>query len=163
MAAGTSIETGVDKLVKLIAKEKRIELSEAAKQLNVDAAVVQEWADFLEQEGLIDLQYSLSKAYLVEKHLSKQDVEKKGKEYDNKKEAFIRKVDATLKKLESETADFESINTRSRTRSVMRSTMSKRRLTSSATMKNSRRASIKIFSSRKSSTKRLLMIYTCVL
>ena len=109
MAPETSIETGVDKLVKLVSKEKRIAVDDAAKQLNVDIAVVQEWADFLEQEGIIDVEYSLSKAFLVEKHISKQDLEKKGKEYDNKKEAFIRKVDSTLKKLESETADFETI------------------------------------------------------
>jgi chromosome segregation ATPase len=104
-----SIETGVDKLVKLIAKEKKIELAEAAKQLNVAPAVVQEWVDFLEQEGLLDVQYSFSKTFLVEKRLSKADVEKKAKEYDTKKEAFTRKVDATLKQLENETADFESI------------------------------------------------------
>jgi|GEM_PF-688810 len=106
---GGSIETGVDKLVKLVTKEKRIALDEAAKQLNVDTAVVQEWTDFLEQEGIIDVEYSLSKAYLVEKHISKVDLEKKGKEYEGKKEAFIRKVDATIKKLDSETADFETI------------------------------------------------------
>lgn len=104
-----SIETGVDKLVKLVAKEKKIELGVAAKELNVAPAVVQEWADFLEQEGLIDTQYSLSKTFLVEKHLSKQDVEKKAKEYDTKREAFTRKVDTTLKQLENETEDFESI------------------------------------------------------
>lgn len=106
-----SIETGVDKLVKLISKEKKIELNQAAKELNVAPAVVQEWADFLEQEGLLDVQYSFSKTFLVEKRLSKADVEKKGKEYENKKEAFTRKVDATLKQLENETSDFESIKT----------------------------------------------------
>jgi chromosome segregation ATPase len=104
-----NIETGVDKLVKLVAKEKKIELGEAAKQLNVAPAVVQEWADFLEEEGLVQLQYSLSKTFLVEKTLSKQEVEKKGKEYDSKKEAFVRKVDTTLKQLEAETEDFETI------------------------------------------------------
>jgi chromosome segregation ATPase len=106
-----SIETGVDKLVKIIAKEKKIELGEAAKQLNVEPAVVQEWAEFLEQEGLVGVQYSLSKTFLIEKRLTKTEVEKKSKEYDSKKEAFTRRVDATLKQLESETADFESIKT----------------------------------------------------
>ena len=44
-----NIETGVDKLVKLVAKEKKIELGEAAKQLGVSPTVVQEWADFLDE------------------------------------------------------------------------------------------------------------------
>jgi chromosome segregation ATPase len=106
-----NIETGVDKLVKLVAKEKKIELGAAAKELGVAPAVVQEWADFLEQEGLIGLQYSLSKTFIIEKRLTKSEVEKKGKEYEAKKEAFTRKVDTTLKQLENETADFESIKT----------------------------------------------------
>lgn len=104
-----SIETGVDKLVRLVAKEKKIELSEAAKQLGVDNAVVQEWAEFLEEEGIVGLQYSLSKTFIVEKRLSKGDVEHKDKEYENRREAFVRKVDSALKRLSDESAGFESI------------------------------------------------------
>jgi len=104
-----NIETGVDKLVKLVAKEKKIELGDAAKQLGVSPTVVQEWAEFLDDEGLVGTQYSLSKTFLVEKRLSKVEVEKKGKEYDSKREAFTRRVDATLKQLENETVDFETI------------------------------------------------------
>lgn len=104
-----NIETGVDKLVRLVAKEKKVELSRAAAQLGVSTAVVQEWAEFLEEEGIVGLQYSLSKTFIVEKALSKTEVEKKGKEYEDKKEAFIRKVDAALKQLEDETAGFEGL------------------------------------------------------
>lgn len=104
-----SIETGVDRLVSLVSKEKKIELSDAAKQLNIDKTVIQEWADFLEDEGIIGVQYSLSKTFLIEKRLGKSEVRKKEKEYENKKEAFVRKVDAALKQLENETAGFESI------------------------------------------------------
>jgi chromosome segregation ATPase len=104
-----AIETGVDRLVKIVQREKKVSVEAAAKELGVSQTVVQEWSDFLEQEGLVEITYSLSKAFLVEKHLSKDDVEKKGKEYNTKKEAFTRKVDATLKQLEAETADFETI------------------------------------------------------
>lgn len=103
------IETGVDKLVVLINKEKKIELSKAAKELGVPEEVVQEWADFLEEEGLISVQYSLSKVYLEERRLSKKEVAKKAKEYVGKREAFTRKVDTTLKQLERDTAGFEEI------------------------------------------------------
>jgi chromosome segregation ATPase len=105
-----NLETGVDKLVKLVAKEKKIELTEAAKLLGVSPTVVQEWADFLDEEGLVGTEYSLSKTFLVEKRLNKTEVEKKSKDYENKKEAFTRKVDSTLKQLDRETEDFESIN-----------------------------------------------------
>lgn len=104
-----NIETGVDRLVKLVNKEKKISLDAAAKKLGVPKEVVQEWADFLEEESLISVQYSLSKVFLEERRLSKKEVEKKAKEYTSKKEAFVRKVDTTLKKLESETAGFDQI------------------------------------------------------
>lgn len=104
-----NIETGVDKLVALVAREKKIEVGEAAKRLNVDTAVVQEWAEFLEEEGLVSIQFSLSKTFIVERRLSKDEVVTKDKEYEGRKEAFVRKVDAALKRLEDESAGFESI------------------------------------------------------
>lgn len=103
------IETGVDKLVELVNREKKIELSKAAKELGVPEDVVQEWADFLEEEKLISIKYSLSKVFLEERSLSKKEVEKKSREYSSKREAFTRKVNTTLKKLEKETAGFEQI------------------------------------------------------
>ncbi len=104
-----SIETGVDKLVSLVASEKKIELEAAAKKLSIDPTVVKEWADFLEEEGIIGIQFSLSKTFLVEKRLSGSEVKKKASEYENKREAFVRRVDSALKQLEDETAGFESI------------------------------------------------------
>jgi chromosome segregation ATPase len=104
-----NIETGVDKLVNLVAKEKKIDIAEAAKRLGVADAVVHEWAEFLEEEGLVSLQFSLSKTFIVEKRLSKTEVVKKEKEYDNKREAFVRRVDSALKQLDDDTAGFEQI------------------------------------------------------
>jgi len=103
------IETGVDKLVALVSERKKISLDEAVKELGVSKTVVQEWADFLDEEGLIGVEYTLSKTYLVEKKLSKGDVQKKAKAYEQKKEAFVRKVDTTLQKLQLDTAGFEEI------------------------------------------------------
>lgn len=103
------IETGVDKLVELINREKRIELGKATKELGVPEDVVQEWADFLDDEGLITIKYSLSKVFLEERSLSKKEVEKKSKDYIAKRDAFTRKVNTTLKKLEKETVGFEQI------------------------------------------------------
>lgn len=103
------IETGIDRLVQLVGRERKISLEDAAKRLGVPKEVVQEWVDFLDEEGLISVQYSLSNVFLQERQLSKKEVEKKEKEYSSKREAFIRKVDTTLKKLESETAGFEEI------------------------------------------------------
>jgi chromosome segregation ATPase len=97
-----NIETGVDKLVEIINKKKKVSLGEAAKELGVSEPIIQEWADFLEDEGLISVQESLSTTYLSERKLTKGEVEKKTKEYSSKKDAFIAKVETALSSLQNE-------------------------------------------------------------
>jgi myosin heavy chain 9/10/11/14 len=102
------ISTGVDKLVALVHDKQKLTVDEAAKTLGVSKTIVQEWADFLEEEGLVAIKYSLSKTYLVEKNLSKRDVADKEKQFATQRETFIRKVDTTIAQLENETASFEA-------------------------------------------------------
>ena len=87
-----TIETGVDKLVHLIEHKKRITVEDAAKSVGVSAIVIEEWADFLEEQGIISIEYKFAKTFLVERKLTKREVEKKTKEFHNTKEAFIRKI-----------------------------------------------------------------------
>ena len=103
------IETGVDRLVSLVAKVKNIDLNDAAKDLGVSESVVREWAEFLDEEGIISVEYGLSKVILSEKILTKKEAESKIKEYHSKKDAFVRKVETTLQILESETEEFDKI------------------------------------------------------
>jgi len=103
------IETGVDKLVNLVQKHKKITLDDAAKELGVGTVVIQEWADFLEEQGVISVEYSLSKVWLKVKTLTKKEVETKVKEYDTKKESFIRKVESSISGLEKEFQGFDRI------------------------------------------------------
>lgn len=109
MAERKSIETGVDKLVDLINRKKKISTNEAANELGVSIPVIQEWADFLEDEGLITVDYKLSRTYLCERKLSKKEVEKKARVYSSKKDAFTRKVETALKSLQRESEGFEKI------------------------------------------------------
>ncbi|MBU1975687.1 MAG: hypothetical protein KKG59_04755 [Nanoarchaeota archaeon] len=103
------IETGVDKLVNLVQKKQKVSVDEASKELGVSNVIIQEWADFLEEEGMISIEYSLSKVFLCEKKLSKREVEKKTKEYADKKDSFIRKVEVAMRNLDVETKNFEKI------------------------------------------------------
>ena len=109
MASQINIETGVDKLVDIIERKKRVSINEAADELGVSIPVVQEWADFLEDEGLITIEYKLSRTYLCERKLNKKEIEKKAKEYSSKKDAFTRKVEMALKSMERESAGFDRI------------------------------------------------------
>ena len=110
------IETGVDKLVKLVKDSGRISMPDAAKQLGVSNEVVEEWADFLEEEGIVSIEHSLTKPYLVERKLTKIEVEKKEKEFTGKKDVFIRKAEVTVnllgkeaEKLKGVKAEFDKI------------------------------------------------------
>lgn len=105
------IETGVDKLIRLIEEKKKITVTAAAKQLGVSSVLVQEWADFLEEDKLISIEYSLSKVWLMQRKLSEKEIEKRTKDYTRKKDVFIRKVETTLKSLENETQGFEKMKT----------------------------------------------------
>ena len=109
MAERRNIETGVDKLVSFINRKKKVSINDAADELGVSIPVVQEWADFLEDEGLITVEYKLNKTYLCERKLSKKEVEKKAQVYSSKKDAFTRKVETALKSLQRESEGFDKI------------------------------------------------------
>ena len=103
------IETGVDKLVNIVNERGRVALSDAARELGVSASVVQEWVDFLEEEGIISVEYKLTKPFLVGRKLTKKEVEDKVKEFASKKEAFVRKAEVSLSFLEKQAEDLRSV------------------------------------------------------
>ncbi len=105
------IETGVDRLVELIDKDKRISVEDAAKKLGISKVVIQEWSDFLEEEKIISIEYRFSKTFLVQRKLTEREVKDKEKEYSSEKDAFVRKVEAGLRTLEDDALGFEKIKT----------------------------------------------------
>src|SRR3989338_2000842 len=107
--ASSVIETGVDKLVNLVKERGRIALQDAAKELGVSAIVIQEWVDFLEEEGIISVEYKLTKPYLVERKLTKKEVEAKAKEFSSKKEVFVRKAEVSLSFLEKQAEELKKV------------------------------------------------------
>jgi DNA repair exonuclease SbcCD ATPase subunit len=104
-----NITTGVDRLVELVSEKKRLDLDVAAKTLGVGKNVVLEWATFLEEEGLVTLEYNLSKIFAIERKIGKEDVLTNVKEVASEKDALSRKIDVAINSLKEETTDFESI------------------------------------------------------
>ena len=83
------IETGVDKLVKLVKQSGKISVAEAAKILGLSNTIITEWADFLEEEGIISIEYNLTQPFLVERKLHAGDVvECLGKRHEVKAEVI---------------------------------------------------------------------------
>jgi len=109
MEGSSLLETGVDKLVRLVRQNKRISVAEAAKQLGVSTVVVEEWADFLEEEGIISIEYKFTTPYLVERLLTREELARKETEFGGKKEAFVRKAEVTLALLDKEGETFQKI------------------------------------------------------
>ena len=107
--ADNIIETGVDKLVNIINQRGKISSFDAAKELGVSNTVVMEWADFLEEEGIISIDYKLTKQFLISRKMTKKEVEEKAKEFTGKKDNFIRKAEVSLNFLENEASKLNSI------------------------------------------------------
>ena len=105
----TFIETGVDKLVKLVKERGKIALSDASTELGVGRSVIQEWVDFLEEEGIIGVEYQLTKPYLVERKLTKPEIKLKAKEFASKKDVFIRKAEVSLSFLEKQEEELRKV------------------------------------------------------
>ena len=108
-AIGSIIETGVDKLVKLVKAKGRLSMEDAAVELGVSLTVIEEWADFLEEEGFIQIEYKFTKPFLVDRKLSKSEISKKEKEFSGQKEVFIRKAEGTLTFLEKEAQNMKEV------------------------------------------------------
>ncbi len=103
------IETGVDRLVKLITEQKKIDIDQASKMLGVSKLVVTEWAEFLADENLISIDYGLSKTTLRIRELSSSDLDKKAKDLLNKKDALLVGVDTSLQQVQKESDKFLSL------------------------------------------------------
>ena len=109
MAKDSLLKTGVDRLVSLIQEKKRISVPEAAKELGVSQIVVEEWADFLEEDGIISIEYKFATPWLIEKKLKKEDIEKKVKEFYGKKDIIVRKSESLLSFLDKKGEDIAKI------------------------------------------------------
>ncbi len=59
------ITTGVDALVKLVKEKQRIELEDACSVLNIPSETLEDWARVLEEEGILRIEYKLTKIYLL--------------------------------------------------------------------------------------------------
>jgi len=99
MANETKLATGIDRLVQIIRERRKVSVSEAAKELGVSIALIEEWANFLEEENIIDFEYKLSGTILVERKITDKDVMKKEKVLDKKKQVFKRDVQTSVKNL----------------------------------------------------------------
>ncbi|MBI4738186.1 hypothetical protein HY772_01265 [Candidatus Woesearchaeota archaeon] len=104
------IETGVDRLVRLVRERSRVTVADAAKVLGFDQNLIMEWALFLEEEGILNVEYKLTKTFLVSRVLTKKEIAQKVKEVENKKEVVFRKASMLKALIKRETSGFEKLS-----------------------------------------------------
>jgi len=109
MTKAPLLETGVDKLVSLIKEKKRISVPQAAKELGVSSVVVEEWADFLEEDDVISIDYKFATPWLIDKKLKKEEIVKKVKEFHEKKDVIIRRSESLLSSVDKEGEDITKV------------------------------------------------------
>ncbi|MCD4666240.1 hypothetical protein K8R47_00325 [archaeon] len=81
-----SITTAVDSLVEIIKNKGRISVEEASKELKLPENIINEWATFLEEEGVITVDYKFTTPMLEFKnHTTKRT-------YEREKELLLRKL-----------------------------------------------------------------------
>ncbi|MEM2137702.1 MAG: hypothetical protein QW568_01300 [Candidatus Anstonellaceae archaeon] len=94
------ISTGVDQLIRLIKEKGRIELGAAAKELRQPLRTIEDWTHVLEEEGLVAVEYRLTKIYLVWKGPTSEYVSKKAGELSGKAKEAKNEVERLLSKVQ---------------------------------------------------------------
>ena len=109
MDSNQVIETGVDKLVELLKRKGKLSFQESAKELGVSTEVIAEWADFLNEEGILGIEYKFTTPFLVDRKVSKSEIEKKAREFTDKKDLFVRKAEGTVNVLQKEAENMKKV------------------------------------------------------
>mgnify|MGYP005851004849 CR=1 FL=1 len=93
------ISTGVDALIKLVRDSGRIEINEAALKMGLSRSVLEEWASVLEEQGLIKIEYQLTKMYLIWIAKTKSEMEVKAAEIADRRAAAVRQAESQLEEV----------------------------------------------------------------
>ena len=113
------ISTGVDNLIRLVKERGRLEIGAAAKELKLPARTTEDWAHVLEEEGIITIEYKLTKVYLVWRTPAVKEVEEKREKLEEKAldtreeiEQLLTRVEEGGKSLSAMQEDIANLTTR---------------------------------------------------
>ena len=94
-----TISTGVDGFIRLVRESGRIDITDAAVRLGMSRQVLEEWAQVLEEQGLIRIEYQLTKVYLIWVAATKEEVEAKREAITDKRSATLRQAESQLEEI----------------------------------------------------------------
>ncbi len=103
------ISTGVDSLIRLIKEKGKINLSMASKLLNLPQTTIEDWAHILEEEGIIKIDYQLTKVYFIWVSPTTEQVEREKEVFRRRKtkvQSEIAKLDEIQEKGKKELREY---------------------------------------------------------
>lgn len=103
------ISTGVDQLIKLVKEKGQVEMSAAAKELKQPVRSIEDWAHVLEEESLVDIEYKLTKIYLVWKGPTAQYIAEKSSKMEKKADETREEIARLLSTVEQGGRDLAQI------------------------------------------------------
>lgn len=103
------ITTGVDALVRLVKQKGRVELNECAAALNLPSDTVEEWARILEEEGIIKVEYSLTKIYLVWVLPTQEKIKEVSESLEVERSALLKEIEKTKSEIPLEIKKMEEL------------------------------------------------------
>ncbi|MBU0461971.1 MAG: hypothetical protein KJ574_05275, partial [Nanoarchaeota archaeon] len=105
------IQTGVDKLVSLVRSKEKISVKEATKELGLAKDVVEEWAEFLESEGVLFIERGFLGTNLVNKVYSKEEREKLMSDVERQRMELSRRIEGAITGLKRDKEEIRLVKT----------------------------------------------------
>ncbi|MFH1306732.1 MAG: hypothetical protein ABIH83_03725 [Candidatus Micrarchaeota archaeon] len=103
------ISTGVDALIKLVHSKGKIEIKDAARALKMPVSTIEDWARTLESEGLVKIQYQLTKEYLVWAGFGKEEYGKRREDVEVRKDETLRKLEGLKKTVDQNVEEISDL------------------------------------------------------
>jgi chromosome segregation ATPase len=103
------ITTGVDALVRLVKEKQRIELDEVSSVLNIPQETIEDWSRVLEEEGVVRIEYRLTKVYLSWVKPTEEEVATEKHSFYEEKKGIESEVEQAKGRISSDTQDLETL------------------------------------------------------
>jgi len=105
------ITTGVDALVRLVKNREKIELEDAASQLGMAPETLEEWARVLEEEGIMRIEYKLTKVFLVWIAPTTEEIEMEKESFLEERSSIQNDISKFREKITKDTKDVRNLQT----------------------------------------------------
>ncbi len=103
------ITTGVDALVRLVKEKNKVELEEASSILNIPQETIEEWSRVLEEEGILRIEYRLTRIYLVWIKPSEEEIAAERESFYGEKKGIESEVEQVKQKISAGSSELEDL------------------------------------------------------